>query len=54
MKNFIKEWIEQNKKMIERGEEWIVDQQKEIKKAKKRIKILEQLDKAIVDIKVNK
>ena len=53
MKNFIKEWIEQNKKMIERGEEWIVDQQKEIKKAKKRIEILEQLDKAIVDVKIN-
>ena len=53
MKQFIKEWIEQNKKMIERSEKWIVDQQKEIKKRKKRIEILEQLDKAIVDVKVN-
>ena len=38
MKKFIKEWIEQNKKTIERGEEWIVDQQKEIKKAKKELR----------------
>ena len=53
MKQFIKEWIEQNKKMIERGKELIVDQQKEIEKAKRRLEILEQLDKAIVDVKVN-
>ena len=53
MEQFAKEWIEQNKKAIEQGEDFIVDQQKEIKKAKKRIEILEQLDKAIVDIKVN-
>ena len=53
MKKFIKEWIEQNKKAIEQGEDFIVMQQKEIKKSKKRIEILEQLDKAIVDVKVN-
>ena len=54
MEQFAKEWIKQNKKAIEQGEDFIVRQQKEIEKVKRRIEILEQLDKAIVDVKINK
>jgi len=39
--------------MIEDYEWSIVEHQKEIKKSKKRIEILKQLDKAIIDVKVN-
>ena len=46
MEQFAKEWIKQNKKAIEQGEDFIVMQQKEIRKIKRRIKIIEQLDKA--------
>ena len=54
MEQFTKEWIEQNTKVIEQDKQMIVWQQKEIRKIKRRIKILEQLDKANVDVKVNK